>query len=89
MTIAGTDHNPPQLGGFEFYNSQGFTRLTDLAVTAIEKYKHDLIISGMDLGWDTGLPLGAIRFSIPIIAAVPFEGQESSWRTLMLFEHIL
>jgi uncharacterized phage-like protein YoqJ len=36
-------------------------------------------MSGMALGRDTGLALGALRASVPLIAAVAFEGQELRW----------
>ena len=79
MIIAGAGHRPNKLGGYDFYKEKGLARLTDLAVAAIKVYNPDKIISGMALGWDTGLALGAIRASVPLIAAVPFEGQELRW----------
>ena len=79
MIIAGTGHQPDKLGGYDFYNEKGLSRLTDLAVAAIKRYKPEKIISGMALGWDTGLALGAIRASVPLIAAVSFKGQELKW----------
>lgn len=36
-------------------------------------------ISGMAIGWDTAYALAALEWNIPLIAAVPFEGQEAIW----------
>jgi uncharacterized phage-like protein YoqJ len=33
----------------------------------------------MALGWDTAVALAAIRLRIPLIAAVPFPGQQARW----------
>lgn len=38
-----------------------------------------MAISGMALGWDTAWAVAAIRLGVPLIAAVPFDGQESRW----------
>jgi uncharacterized phage-like protein YoqJ len=37
------------------------------------------MISGMALGWDTAFAIATIRLGIPLVAAVPFSGQESRW----------
>ena len=37
------------------------------------------MISGMALGWDMVWAQAAIRMGVPLICAVPFEGQELRW----------
>jgi uncharacterized phage-like protein YoqJ len=41
--------------------------------------KPDAVLSGMALGWDTAVALVAIELGIPLIACLPFAGQESRW----------
>jgi len=33
----------------------------------------------MALGWDTAVAIAALRGGIPLVAAVPFQGQEARW----------
>ena len=33
----------------------------------------------MALGWDTAWAISALRLGVPLVAAVPFAGQESRW----------
>ena len=75
--LAGTGHRPDKLGG---YGADVSTRLVDLARAALMKYRPSKVVSGMALGWDTALALAAIELGIPLTAAVPFEGQERTWR---------
>lgn len=77
--VAGTGHRPPKLGG---YSEDVFTRLTLLAfdwLVAYKPYKPINVISGMALGWDQALAVGAIALNIPVTAAVPCENYESRW----------
>jgi uncharacterized phage-like protein YoqJ len=86
--LAGTGHRPDKLGG---YGADVSTRLIDLARAALMKYRPDEVVCGMALGWDTALALAAIELGIPLTAAVPFEGQERTWRPeqQQLFRSIL
>lgn len=49
----------------------------------IEKHlleiKPEKVISGMALGYDSYLASVAIKLNIPLVAAIPFEGQEKMW----------
>lgn len=54
-------------------------RLMELGCAAIERYVPDAVISGMALGWDTAVARAAIEMGVPLIAAVPFLGQELKW----------
>ena len=81
MNLAATGHRPDKLGG---YGDWVFTRLVHLAETYLksrpEILKHDItVISGMALGWDTAWATAALNLKLPLIAAVPFFGQESQW----------
>lgn len=53
--------------------------LTELALFGLQRHAPTQVISGMALGWDTALAMAAIAHHIPLIAAVPFVGQESRW----------
>jgi len=77
LIIAGTGHRPEKLGG---YSNTVRERLTDLAAAYLSSRNPTKVISGMALGWDTAIALAAIKLHIPLIAAVPFKGQESRWQ---------
>lgn len=76
VVAAGTGHRPDKLGG---YSEAVTARLVDLARAALLHYRPEKVISGMALGWDTALALAALELGIPLIAAIPFEGQEKAW----------
>ena len=76
MIIAATGHRPNKLGG---YGDAVFDRLTKVAEDYLDKADPDKIITGMALGWDMAWATAGIRLGYPVIAAVPFEGQESMW----------
>lgn len=77
MTLAFTGHRPPKLGGYE---SAAINRVKTFAYDYLKKASPKKVISGMALGWDTAVARAAIKLKIPLIAAVPFAGQESKWR---------
>lgn len=74
--VAGTGHRPDKLGGYDQATSR---RLQDLAEAALRRYAPTAVISGMALGWDQALAEAALVMDIPLIAAVPFVGQEKRW----------
>lgn len=76
MILSGTGHRPNKLGG---YGIAARLKVHDIAVKALEEMKPQAVISGMALGWDTALAEASFVLDIPLIAAVPFEGQESMW----------
>lgn len=49
------------------------------------------VISGMALGFDTALATAALELQIPLIAAIPFKGQDSKWQQgdRLRYEHIM
>lgn len=76
ITICGTGHRPPKLGG---YSDAVYRRLIDLALVALEHYNPDVVISGMALGWDQALADASIYMGIKTIGAIPCKGQHKRW----------
>lgn len=74
--FAATGHRPEKLGG---HGAQTDARLRRLAAWFFATNRPDKVISGMALGWDMAWAEAAIEARIPVIAAVPFGGQESRW----------
>lgn len=88
MIVCGTGHRPDKLGG---YGDDVSDRLRSLARKSLEELQPAKVISGMALGWDTALAWGAYDLGIPLLAAVPFEGQESRWpqRSQKIFKELI
>lgn len=79
--IAGTGHRPDKLArNCDPYSPLLTERLTDLAIWYLRRECPDKVISGTALGWDIALGIAALRLEIPLIAAVPFKGQEKLWK---------
>lgn len=79
MILAGTGHRPNKLN--KEWNLDGpmsFEIMTEIA-DSFDELKPSKIITGMALGYDMLLAKVALLRKIPIIAAIPFEGQESRW----------
>lgn len=74
--IAITGHRPDKLGG---YSEDIYRRLVEMYVHVFKDLRPARVISGMALGADQAAAEAAISLEIPVIAAVPFEGQESRW----------
>lgn len=87
-TISATGHRPDRLGG---YSNQVLNRLTDLAIAYLSRSQPTKVISGMALGWDTAIALASLKLEIPLIAAVPFKGQDRKWSSddVMRYHQIL
>lgn len=64
----GTNHMPRQIRLVEFAESV----LADLDGV-------DAVVSGMALGWDQAVARAAVGMGIPLLAYVPFRGQEKYW----------
>lgn len=75
-TIAATGHRPHKLGG---HTNQVRLALGGLATEYLARTRPAKVISGMALGWDQAVAGACIALGIPLIAAVPFEGQECRW----------
>lgn len=76
LIVAATGHRPDKLGG---YGPKAQGRVYTLAYEWLECFRPDQLISGMALGWDQACAEAALALGIPLIAAIPFEGQESRW----------
>lgn len=63
------------------YKDHSFNVLIDLNKAVLEKYKPDLVISGMALGFDLTLAKASHNMKIPFVAAVPFSGQADKWES--------
>ena len=74
--FAATGHRPDRLGG---YDDGTLERMVLLACRFLAAERPSAAISGMALGWDTAWAIAALRLGVPLIAAVPFAGQESRW----------
>lgn len=74
--LAATGHRPDKLGG---YGAHVDDRLRKLAFDFLAVEMPDEAISGMALGWDMAFAEAALLLGIPLVAAVPFAGQESKW----------
>lgn len=74
--IGATGHRPNKLGG---YSKEVYERLVALAHDYLYQTEPEEVISGMALGWDQAFAEGAMELGIPVIAAIPFRGQETMW----------
>ena len=79
MKIAITGHRPGKLGNDYDLTSPWINRIYRQLTKIVKKYRPDTIITGMALGIDTLWAKVGIDNSCDIIAAIPFEGQESVW----------
>jgi len=78
LIFAGTGHRP---GSTTFdYSDETFKVLTETIKEKLAEYNNiSKIISGMAIGFDMALAQSAIELNIPLVAAIPFKGQESVW----------
>lgn len=77
MIVAATGHRPDKLGG---YNDKVRNALRELAAGWFEDNPQcTSVISGMAQGWDQAVAEAALDAGLPLLAAVPFDGQEDVW----------
>jgi uncharacterized phage-like protein YoqJ len=77
LVLAGTGHRPDALGG---YGEPARLRLVAFARHELQKYSTlGHVVSGMALGWDQALAEAALSIGLPVLAAVPCDGQDSTW----------
>ena len=91
MIIAGTGHRPDGLGSRYDMKDQISLSVREVCLQFLRDRKPDRIVSGMALGFDTIFALAAIELKIPVLAAIPFVGQESRWpeKSQRLYREIL
>lgn len=75
--VAATGHRPNKCGG---YTSKARSAMIEVAVEHLALLPRlDGVISGVALGWDQAVAYAAMHLKVPVIAAVPFEGQQKKW----------
>jgi uncharacterized phage-like protein YoqJ len=77
MILTATGHRPDKLGGYG--NRRAFRNLLWLAGNAVERLQPEKVISGLAQGWDTAVAAAALTRGVPLVAAIPFKGQENRW----------
>lgn len=79
MILAGTGHRPHKL--FGEYDGEGpcsqYLRIETRKL--LQELHPTQVISGMALGFDQILAKVSIEMKIPVLAAIPFLGQETVW----------
>lgn len=79
MKLAVTGHRPDKLGNDYKLESPLIQWIKTEIEAIIKRVQPELMISGMALGIDTLFAKLAVSNDIPLIAAVPFSGQEAKW----------
>lgn len=79
MVLALTGHRPNKLDNEYDYKLPLSTIILNELQLIIKNEKCDKIITGMALGCDTIWAISALKMEIPVIAAIPFIGQEKIW----------
>lgn len=79
MIVAVTGHRPDKLGKEYDYSGPYSQFIYDKMWKWLIENKPEKVISGMALGVDQIWANVAINLFIPVIAAIPFKGQESNW----------
>jgi uncharacterized phage-like protein YoqJ len=77
-----TGHRPPRLGlGYTQDDNLRLTRFARerLSLLAAELDSPAFLVAGMAQGWDQACAEAALNMGWLLVAAVPFQGQESKW----------
>jgi uncharacterized phage-like protein YoqJ len=77
IVVAGTGHR--KLGGSYELDTPVARSVREVTRAFLVEREVDHVITGMALGFDTILALTAIELKLSVLAAIPFEGQESRW----------
>lgn len=78
MRVAFTGHRPDKLGGYVIPNPTYHKVVTQIHDQLV-RLKPTQVISGMALGVDQWAAEIALDLDIPLLAAIPFKGQEATW----------
>ena len=91
MKLAVTGHRPDKLGKEYDYEGPYSQYISDQIEFYLDDMKPDLCISGMAIGVDTIFAINSLYKKIPLLAAIPFEGQEKMWpeKSKYIFNKIL
>ena len=88
MNVAITGHRPDKLGydynvKFKYYSKLYLWIYEEIEAALLslgmKEGKINNLISGMAIGVDMIFATAAMRLEIPLVAAIPFKGQESRW----------
>lgn len=79
MVIACTGHRPDKLGKEWDMRGPISNWISERMEEVLNDLRPEKCISGMALGVDMIYAITAISLNIPIIAAIPFKGQELAW----------
>jgi predicted Rossmann fold nucleotide-binding protein DprA/Smf involved in DNA uptake len=74
LLYTATGHRPEKIGP-----TYRFDWLRLFATEEIARLPAEGLISGLARGWDTAVAIAALDLGIPLIAIIPFEGQEDRW----------
>lgn len=77
MVLAITGHRPNKIGGYK--PNQTAVDIKKFLELLVDSEKPSVMISGMALGVDTIWARVALEKRIPLVAAIPFWGQERMW----------
>lgn len=78
MIVSFTGHRPSKLGGYNPPNKI-FNYITNELKRTLLELKPTKAVSGMALGWDQWAAEICLVLQIPLVAAIPFAGQEKIW----------
>lgn len=78
MIVSFTGHRPNKLGGYNLPNPT-YLHVCKQIHKVLREINPDKVISGMALGVDQWAANIALRLGLPLVAAVPFVGQEKAW----------
>lgn len=86
-----TGHRPPKLNGEYDYDGPCSEYLISEITRILIEEKPDKAVSGMAIGSDTLFALVCLELGIPLLAAIPFIGQEKKWpaKSQRLYNKIL
>ena len=91
IVVAGTGHRPQKLNPLDAsdrkfgFSQEAHVALLDVAMGSLARIRDNhpdkeiTVISGVALGFDQALAQAALEAEMRVVAAVPFEGQESRW----------
>jgi len=77
-TAAFTGHRYDKIGGYKLPNPTYIYVCQQIEKT-LKELNPQKVISGMALGVDQIAAYISIKLNIPLVAAIPFEGQEKAW----------
>lgn len=77
MLVSATGHRPDKLGGWD--PCEKHTKIKNAIRSVLQALPVSGAISGMALGVDTWFAEVCIELRIPLLAAIPCDGQESRW----------